>query len=85
MLNTRNGPKGTIASFFLSVKYKAYGKAKKDATNIYITPTLTPKDIPATNDSLTSPHPRDSCLKALSPKTFINSTSKNRRMPYRIW
>lgn len=52
--------------------------------NIYINPNLKPKRIPARRVSFTSPHPNDSCLKALSPSILTESIIKNNNNPLKI-
>lgn len=77
----RKGPKGITLSLLEKRINKATGKAIKVAKKIVIIDIGKPNTKPNKNINFISPPPKDSFLKALSPKTLIKYIARKAPTP----
>ena len=77
----RKGPKGMIFSLLEKRIIKATGKAMNVARKIVIIAIGKSRTRPKRNINLMSPPPRDSFLKALSPRILIAYITKKAPIP----
>ena len=75
--NIKKGPKGTSLFFLDKEQNIAYGNAKKEPKTTETKDSRTPNTNPKKVTNLTSPPPKDSLLKALSPNSFTRSINTN--------